>query len=90
MLVALGSVPGGCATFACDPVAIVVAEKDERVRLESRVRGVRVDPLGRVREDREEVIVREYWVRDPEGRWYRVDAERWRAVAAGGTVEVCR
>lgn len=90
MLVALGPLLGGCATFACDPVTIVVAEKDERIRLESRVRGVRVDPLGRVREDREEVVVREYWVRDPEGRWSRVDAERWRAVEAGGTVEVCR
>jgi hypothetical protein len=43
-----------------------------------------------VKEQRREVIVSEYWVRDSEGRWYRVGETQWRAVEPGQPMQVCR
>jgi hypothetical protein len=80
----------GCAGVACTPAVIVVAEKDERLRLQSEPRGLRTDELGRVKEQRREVIVSEYWVRDPDGRWYRVARSAWQGVEAGQSLRVCR
>ena len=80
----------GCAGVACTPTPIVVAEKDERPRLQSEPRGLRTDELGRVKEQRREVTVSEYWVRDRDGRWYRVAESSWRGVQPGQSLEVCR
>jgi hypothetical protein len=80
----------GCADVACTPTTIVVAQKDERLLLQSEPRGLRTDELGRVKEQRREVIVPEYWVRDDAGRWYRVAEAEWRGVAIGQLFQVCR
>jgi hypothetical protein len=81
--VALAAAVGGCASLACAPVTIVVAAKDERPRLLSEPRGPRTDERGRLKEQRREVIVPEYWVQDREGRWYRVGEAEWRAAERG-------
>jgi len=88
--VALAAALGGCASLACAPVTIVVADKDERPRLQSEPRGLRTDELGRLKEQRREVIVPEYWVRDREGRWYRVGEAEWRAAEPGHPMTLCR
>ncbi|MBI4635254.1 MAG: hypothetical protein HY727_02795 [Candidatus Rokubacteria bacterium] len=80
----------GCAAFACRLETIVVVDRESRVRLQSRIRGIRVDPLGRVNEDREDVIVHEYWVKDASGRWHKVGEASWRDAALGAELEVCR
>jgi len=80
----------GCADVACTPAAIVVAATDERTLLQSEPRGLRTDELGRVKEQRREVLVPEYWVQDAEGRWYRVSESVWRGAAPGQVVQVCR
>lgn len=90
LAVALLVVLDGCAGVACTPAVIVVAEKDERLRLQSEPRGLRSDELGRVKEQRREVIVSEYWVRDPDGRWYRVARSAWQGVELGQLLRVCR
>jgi hypothetical protein len=82
--------PGGCADVACTPATIVVADKDERPRLRREPTGLRTNELGRVKAQRRDVIVSEYWVRDESGRWYRVDAEAWRAAQPGQPLVVCR
>jgi hypothetical protein len=89
-LVALAAVLGGCAGLACSPATIVVTEKDERPRLRSESRGLRTDELGRVKEERRDVIVPEYWVRDREGHWFRVGEAAWRSAAPGQPLTVCR
>jgi hypothetical protein len=81
---------GGCVDVACVPITVVVAAKDERPQLRSEPRGLGTDELGRVKEQRREVIVSEYWVRDREGRWYRVGEAQWRAVEPGQPTQVCR
>ena len=58
---------GGCADVACTPATIVVADKDERPRLRSEPTGLRTAELGRVKAQRRDVIVSEYWVRDESG-----------------------
>ena len=75
---------------ACTPAAIVVAATDERTLLQSETRGLRTDELGRVKEQRREVLVPEYWVQDVEGRWYRVSESVWRGAAPGQVGQVCR
>jgi hypothetical protein len=88
--VALAAAFHGCASVACTPVTIVVADKDERPRLSSEPRGLRADELGRVKEQRREVIVPEYWVRDRAGRWYRVGGAEWRTAEPGQPLALCR
>src|SRR5262245_7798139 len=60
---------GGCATGACHPVTVVVADKEERSRLEMMPRGFRTGATGQLEELREPVTVREYWVRSEQGAW---------------------
>ena len=86
----LAAAVSGCASFACEPATIVVAEKQEWTRLERQFRGLRVNELGRVVEDHREVLVREHWVRAPTGRWYRLSEADWRATEVGEKLEVCR
>jgi len=88
--VALLAALDGCAGVACAPATIVVADKDERLRLQSELRGLRTDELGRVKEQRREVIVSEYWVRDRGGQWHRVGESAWRAAEPGQSMQVCR
>jgi len=88
--VALAAALAGCASLACAPVTVVVAAKDERLRLSSEPRGLRTDELGRLKEQRREVIVPEYWVRDREGRWYRVGEADWRTAEPGHPMTLCR
>jgi hypothetical protein len=88
--VALAATLHGCASVACEPVTIVVADKDERPRLQSEPRGLRTDELGRLKEQRREVIVPEYWVRDGEGRWHRVGETEWRTAEPGQPMALCR
>jgi hypothetical protein len=88
--VALAAALGGCASLTCAPVTIVVAARDERPRLLSEPRGLRTDELGRLKEQRREVIVPEYWVQDREGRWYRVGEAEWRAAEPGQPMALCR
>jgi len=78
-----------CGSLTCQPVPVTVAQKDERARLEMVSRGF-TSETGRLQEVRVPEVVREYWVRAPEGTWYRVSADQFRAVEVGGTVELCR
>jgi hypothetical protein len=78
-----------CGSMTCQPVPVTVAQKDERSRLEMVSRGF-TSETGRLQEVRVPEVVREYWVRAPEGTWYRVSADQFRAVEVGGTVELCR
>lgn len=80
----------GCATFTCDPVTIVVAEKAAATRLERQFRGLRVNEIGRVVEDHREVLVREHRVRATSGEWHRIAEADWRATEVGSQLEVCR
>lgn len=90
LTVTLAAALAACASLACAPVTVVVAAKDERPRLQSEPRGLRTDELGRLKEQRREVIVPEYWVRDREGRWYRVGEAEWRAAEPGQPLALCR
>ena len=76
--------------MACKPVSINVAAKEQRTRVESEFRGVTTDQSGRVVERRQDVPVHEYWVRDTDGRWYRVSEAAWRDAKVGEPLEACR
>ena len=80
----------GCAGSMCRPATIVVTAKETHARLESESLGVTTDHAGRVVERRRDVIVLEYWVRDPDGHWHRVAEAAWRQVVVGEPLEVCR
>ena len=80
----------GCATFTCEPVTVVVARKEERVRLDTTPGGVRETETGRVKEVERMARVREFWVQSETGSWYRVSAEQLRAAEIGRPMEVCR
>jgi len=79
-----------CGPLTCQPVPVTVAQKDERSRLEMVPKGVFTSETGHLKEARVPEVVREYWVRAPEGTWYRVSADQFRAVEVGGSVELCR
>lgn len=89
-LVVVPGVLAGCAAFTCQPVSVVVAAREERTRLESEFRGITTDHLGRVVEQRRDVLVPEYWIKDTAGAWHRVDARAWRSAMVGQPIEVCR
>jgi hypothetical protein len=84
----LASALGGCASMACRPSVIVVAKKDERVRLETPL-GWHQTESGRI-EEAPMTTVREYWVQAEDGGWYRVSIQQFDAVAPGDRLEVCR
>ena len=86
----LASLVAACSVPTCEPVPVIVAQKEERERLEVVARGVGTSPTGNVEEIRVPQVVREYWVRAQDGTWYRVSEERYRAVEVGGSVESCR
>jgi hypothetical protein len=79
-----------CSSLTCQPVPVTVAEKEERSRLDMLSHGTFSSETGQLKEVRVPEVVREYWVRAQDGTWYRVSAERFRAVEVGGTVELCR
>lgn len=79
-----------CSMPACRPLTIVVAHKEERARLESLPHGIRTTDTGRLEEGRRTEIVRDYWVRAPDGTWYPVTMDRYRAVEVGQPLELCR
>lgn len=86
----LASLAAACSGLTCEPVPVIVAEKEERERVEMVARGVGTSPTGRVEEIRVPEVVREYWVRGQDGKSYRVSADRFRALAVGDSVELCR
>jgi len=63
---------------------------DWRTRLERVPSGIRTTETGRLEEDRRAEIVRDYWVRAQDGRWYPVPLDRYRSAEVGGSMEVCR
>ena len=86
----LGSFVAACSVLTCEPVPVIVTQKEERERLEMVARGVGTSPTGNVEEIRVPEVVREYWVRGQDGKWYRVSADRFRAVEVGESVDLCR
>jgi hypothetical protein len=83
-------VAGGCAIFTCQPISVVVAEKQERQRVDVTPTGFRTDETGRVEEVETVRKVTTYWIRSQEGRWYSVTAAEFEAVQVGQEVKVCR
>jgi hypothetical protein len=80
----------GCATFACHPVTVTVADKKESARLETVPGAMRTTETGRIEEDlRQQRTVREYWVKGREGTWHRVSAEQYRAAEIDRVLELC-
>ncbi len=79
-----------CRVPACRPLTIVVAQKEERARLESVPRGIRTTETGRLEEDRPTEIVRDFWVRAQDGTWYPVSIDRYSAAEVGRPLELCR
>ncbi|MBI1845656.1 MAG: hypothetical protein HYR86_01630 [Candidatus Rokubacteria bacterium] len=91
VLLAAGVLLAGCAEVACrDPQTVVVTDKRDDMRVETRVIDTRVEPSGRVREQREQFVIHDYLVKDPSDRWYRVPEPTWRAAKIGDSVTVCR
>ena len=86
----LASLLAACSVLTCEPVPVIVAQKEERSRLEMVSRGVGTSATGRVEEVRVPEVVREYWVRAQDGTWYRVSPDRFRAVDVGSSVDLCR
>ena len=80
----------GCATMACQPMPIVVAKKDERVRLDTRPGLPRTSPSGRLDEEVRPTLVREFWVQSDDGNWHRISEQQYRATAIGDSMEICR
>jgi hypothetical protein len=68
----------------------VVAQKQERTRLERVSQGIRTTETGRLEEGRRTEIVRDYWVRAQDGTWYRVPIDRYSAAEVGQPLEICR
>ena len=80
----------GCATFTCQTVTVDVANKKELARMETVPGAMRTSETGRLEEDlRRSTTVRDYWVQQREGKWYRVSAEQFRAAEIGRALEVC-
>ena len=87
LLLALGA---SCASFTCRPLTVTVVDKHERTRLERVPSGIRTTETGHLEEDQRAEIVRDYWVRAQDGRWYPVPLDRYRSAEVGGSMEVCR
>jgi hypothetical protein len=76
----------GCA---CRPATIVVAQKDEIVRLEPRPGPIETTGAGRLEESVQPVLKREYWVRTPDGQWHRIARGQYQSAEIGQSLEVC-
>ena len=85
----LGLVLSGCASLSCEQTSVTVAKKEERGRLETVPRGY-TSETGRLEELRRPEIVRDYWIQDATGAWYRVSLEQYRAAEVGRPLEICR
>ena len=81
---------GGCAALSCDSVSIVVADKEERSRLDMAPRGFSTTATGGLEEVREPVIVREYWIRAEQGTWLRVSPQQYRLAEKGQRIAICQ
>jgi hypothetical protein len=79
-----------CSVPTCRPLSIVVADREERSRLERVPRGIRTTETGQLEEARRTEVVRDYWVRALDGTWYRVPVERYQAAEIGRALEICR
>lgn len=79
-----------CASFACRPLSVTVAEKEERARLDMVPRGVQTTETGRLDVLRAPEIVRDYWVWAEDGTWYDVSSDKFRAAEIGRPLELCR
>ena len=79
-----------CATLACHPLTVVVAQKEERARLERAPHGIRTTETGHLEENRRAEVVRDYWVRAQDGTWYPVPVDGYRAAKVGRPLELCR
>jgi len=86
----LAAATAGCALLTCQPVSVLVAEKEERVRLELVPVGLRTTEIGRLEEVEGVRRVKTYWIRSEEGYWYSVSAHGFVAAQAGRPIEVCR
>jgi hypothetical protein len=86
----LAALVAACSSLTCQPVPVTVAQKEERSRLDMVPRGGFTSETGYLKEVRVPEVVREYWVRAPDGTWYRVSADQFQAVEVGGSVELCR
>lgn len=80
----LAFLPAGCAVFTCRPISVVVAEKEERQRVDIVPIGFRTTETGRVEEVETVRVVWTYWVRSEEGRWYSVSAAEFEAARTRG------
>ena len=88
--VALATLLAGCS-LAGTPTTIVVIDKDIQLRWESRVIGLQTGGgNNRVVEVRRNEIVRVYWLKDVDGRWYRVDLREFQAARLGQPLEILR
>ena len=81
---------GGCALFTCQPVTVIVAEKEERTQPRLTPAGVRTTETGRVEEVEQVRRARTYRVRSEDGDWYTVPADAFRGARVGSPIEVCR
>lgn len=79
----------GCAAVACRLETIVVARKDQTVRLETGPGPLRTTETGRLAEEVRPRLVREYWVQGDQGTWYQVTAEEFGGAEAGRALEMC-
>ena len=88
-LVVAATLIGGCASLACHPATIVVAKKDENVRLDTRPGLPRTTGAGRLEEDIVPKLVREYWVQSDRGDWYPVSEAQYRVAEPGRSIDMC-
>jgi hypothetical protein len=81
---------GGCALVTCQPITVVVAEKQERQRVDVVPIRVRTTETGRVEEAETARVTRTYWIRSQEGPWYPVSTSEFEAAHVGQSIQVCR
>jgi len=81
----------GCAALACQPMTIVVAQKEERAHVGNVSQGLyRATGTERLEPVQAPGVVREYWVRSDRGEWYRVSADQFTAAQIDHPLDLCR
>jgi hypothetical protein len=81
----------GCAAVTCQPATVVVADKEERARVETvDVGRYETTASGRLEPVVAPRIVREQWIRADTGQWHRIDPAAFAAANVGDVVTVCR